>query len=163
MQGAIHRVAFAPEPAGAARPAQATAPSTTASPPSSATRGAPHSTSRRTSSSICSAASRTIRARDRIAGIGMPHHQRREGRIVRGGRAVHPGHGLERIVVEAHHHVAREARADGAPVMGAQRQADGMQPEIGAAAFVGDRKAIAADPDLAAARRPQSRRCRCRR
>ena len=79
----------------------------------------------------------------------MPHHQRREGRIVGGGRAIHPGHGLERIVVEAQHHVAGEAGADGALVVGAQRQADCMQPEIGAAALVGYRKAVAADPDLA--------------
>ena len=64
---------------------------------------------------------------------------------------IHPGHGLERIVVEAHHHVAREIAVDGALVIGAQRQADGVQPEIGAAALVGDRKAIAADPDLASA------------
>ena len=35
--------------------------------------------------------------------------------------------------------------------MGAQRQADRVQPEIGAAALVGNRKPVAADPHLAAA------------
>ena len=88
-------------------------------------------------------------ARDRIAGIGMPHHQRREGRVVGGRRAVHPGHGLEWIVVKALHHVAGQRRAARPLVVGAQRQADRMQPEIGAAALVGYRKAVAADPDLA--------------
>ena len=79
----------------------------------------------------------------------MAHDQRRECRIVRRGRVIHPGDGLERIVVKAQHHIAREARADGAFVIGAQRHADRMQPEIGAAAFIGDRETIAADPDLA--------------
>ena len=120
-----------------------------ASPPSRATREAPHSDRRRTNSSICSAASRTIRARDRISGVRMPHHQGREGRIVRGRRAIHPGNGLERIVVEACHHVARETGADGALVIGPQRQADCVQPEIGSAALVGYGKAIAANSDLA--------------
>ena len=90
-----------------------------------------------------------IRRADRISGIRMPHDQGREGRIVRGRRVIHPGYGLERIVVEAHHHVAREAGVDGALVIGPQRQADRVQPEIGAAALVGYGKAIAADPDLA--------------
>ena len=40
---------------------------------------------------------------------------------------------------------------DGALVIGPQRQADGVQPDIGPAALVGDGKAIAADPDLASA------------
>jgi hypothetical protein len=39
---------------------------------------------------------------------------------------IHPGNGLERIVVKAQHHIARETRADGAFVVGAQRHADRM-------------------------------------
>ena len=122
-----------------------------ASPPSRATREAPHSAQPAHQFVDLLGGVADDPPRDRIAGVGMPHHQRREGRIVRGGRVIHPGNGLERIVVEAHHHVAREAGADGALVIGAQRQADRMQPEIGAAALVGYRKAIAADPDLASA------------
>jgi len=53
------------------------------------------------------------------AGIGVPHHQRREGRIVGCRRLIHPGDGFERIVAEALHHLAREAGADGALVIGA--------------------------------------------
>src|SRR5205823_3785579 len=57
----------------------------------------------------------------------------------------------ERIVVETRHHVAGETAIDGAIVIGAQRQANGVQADIGAAALVGDRKAIAADSNLAPA------------
>src|SRR5262249_9821837 len=56
---------------------------------------------------------------------------------------------VERIVVEAGHHVAGETAAERALVIGAQRQTDRVQPEIGAAALVRDREAVAADPELA--------------
>jgi len=87
--------------------------------------------------------------RDRVAGIGMTHHQWCEGCIVGRSRFIHPRNGFERVVSEALHYVTRETGADGALVIGAQRHADRMQSEIGAAAFIGDRETIAADPDLA--------------
>ena len=56
-----------------------------------------------------------MRRADRIAIVGMAHDQGREGRVVGGRRLVHPGDGLERVVAEARHHVAREAGVDGRP------------------------------------------------
>ena len=53
--------------------------------------------------------------------------------------------------METRHHVARQITVDSAPVVSAQCQANGVQSNIGAAALVGDRKAIAANPNLASA------------
>jgi hypothetical protein len=38
---------------------------------------------------------------DPIAGGRAPHDERRESRILGRRRAIHPGHGLERVVAEA--------------------------------------------------------------
>ena len=52
----------------------------------------------------------------RIAIVGMAHHQRREGRVVGGRRLVHPGDGLDRVVLEARHHLRPAALSvDAAP------------------------------------------------
>ena len=134
-----------------------------ASPPTRAMRGAPRSTRQRTSSSIRSAASRNILPATAIAVVRVPHDEGREGRVVGRRCAIHPGHGLERVVAEARHHLAREVRRGHAPVARPQCQPDRLQAEIGAAAFIGNRKAVAADPDLAAVDHAQCRRCRCRR
>src|SRR5215475_8812644 len=79
----------------------------------------------------------------------MTHDEGRERRVVRGGRAIRKGNGLEWIIAKALHHLARESRDEDALVMSPQRQADGVEPEIRPAAFVRYRKAITADPDLA--------------
>ncbi len=51
--------------------------------------------------------------------------------------------------MEAHHHLARQTSAHSSFVIGPQCQADGLQPQVGSAAFVGYREAVAADPKLA--------------
>src|SRR5262249_26140847 len=79
----------------------------------------------------------------------VAHHQRGESCVISRRCLVHPGDGLERVVMEALHDFARETGTDSAFVMGPQRHTDGMQSEISAAAFIRDRKTIAADPEFA--------------
>src|SRR5712671_6618396 len=47
-----------------------------------------------------------------ITSVRMSHHQGSEGCVVRGGSVIHPGNGLEWIVVKAHHHLMREVCDD---------------------------------------------------
>src|SRR5204863_9206140 len=58
---------------------------------------------------------------------------------------------LTGVVAEPCHHRTCQAGRGDTPIMRAQRQPNRIQAEIGTAAFVGDRKAIAADSDFALA------------
>ncbi len=90
------------------------------------------------------------RPRMGVAEIGVAQHQRSQRRVVGGMGLVHPGHHLEGIAAEAGEHVAVEAGGGLAPVMSPSGHADRGEAEIGAAALVADRKAVAADAQLRA-------------
>ena len=90
------------------------------------------------------------RARDRVARLGMVHHQRRQRGIIARGRAIHPGDRLRNGMAETVRYRQAQRRALAAPVQRAQRMAHRRQPQRRAAALVGNREAVSADRHVGA-------------
>jgi len=90
----------------------------------------------------------------------VPHHDRRKRRVVGGPRLLRPGHRLIGIAIEGGEHLRQQRGHLRAPVRGAQRQPHHLQADIGAAAFIGDREAIARDADFAPADQADADRTR---
>src|SRR5579864_6071673 len=84
---------------------------------------------------------------DGISPAGMFHHDRSEDPEVRRRCSLHPGYDLARGIREALEDLSCHRAVGDPAVPGPQALPDGLQPKVGPAALVGDRKTIAANDD----------------
>ncbi len=91
--------------------------------------------------------------RDFISRFGAVQHQRGEGGVVARAGGIHPGDDTRNGVIETPRHHGAEWGGLGPAVQRPQGMAHGAEPQCGAAAFVGDWKAVAADGERDAADR----------
>src|SRR5207245_7185206 len=77
-------------------------------------------------------------------------HHRRKGGIVGRRRLFGPGHHLTGVMLERAKHLLKQRRCFGTLVGRTKREPDCLQPDVGAATFVGDWKTISAEAKFVA-------------